>query len=119
MSKPKFFIPTMAATSRKLATVSLLVIYVLFVGYAQAELPPEQAVTPETKLQNTVDNLANIQKSIEAKQQQIQTLREKLKKTDDASEKQELEQKIASIKSDMNSLQVSFEHLALGGINLS
>jgi len=119
MFKSKFFTHTATATARNLAALSLLITCVLFAGYAQADLPQDQAVTPEIKLQNTVDNLANIQKSIESKQEQVRELREKLKKPEDAPEKQELEQKIALIKSDITNLQVSFEHLALGGINQS
>ena len=119
MFKSKFFTHTATATARNLAALSLLITCVLFAGYAQADLPQDQAVTPEIKLQNTVDNLANIQKSIESKQEQVRELREKLKKPEDAPEKQELEQKIALIKSDITNLQVSFEHLALGGINRS
>jgi chromosome segregation ATPase len=107
------------AVIKNLAAPCLLIICLCFQGYAQADLPQEQTAALEIKLQNTVDNLVNIQKSIEAKQQQILELRERLKKPDDATEKQELEQKIGRIRSDMNSLQVSFEHLALGGINRS
>jgi len=119
MFTSKFFTHSTAATVRKLSSFSLLIICVLFAGYAQADLHKEQADAAETKLLNTVDSLAIIQKSIEAKQGQVRELRERLKKPEDASEKQELEQKIARIKSDITSLQVSFEHLALGGINRS
>jgi len=119
MFKAKFFTHTAAATARFLATLSLLITCMLFAGYAQADLPQEEAVAAETKLLNTVDSLAIIQKSIEAKQEQVRELRERLKKPEDDSEKQELEQKIARVKSDITSLHVSFEHLALGGINRS
>ena len=79
----------------------------------------EQEAAADTKLQVTFDNLANIQKSIETKLQQVRELREKLKKSEDETEKQELEQKIARIKFDITGLQVSFEHIVLGGVNRS
>lgn len=83
------FIAFIAATSCKnLALLSLLVACAFSPGHAQATLPQEQEVTPETKLQNTVENLVNIQKSIESKQDQVGVFREKLKKPEDASEKQ-------------------------------
>jgi chromosome segregation ATPase len=119
MFKSKFFTHTAAATAKKLAVLSLLITCMLFAGHVHADLPQEQAVAADTKLLNTVDSLAIIQKSIEAKQEQVRELREKLKKPEDPSEKQEIEQKIARTKLDITSLQVSFEHLALGGINRS
>ncbi len=99
--------------------LSLLIICVFFSSCIQAEANKEQDETTATKLQNTVDNLADIQRSIESKQELVRELREKLKKPEDASEKQELEQKIARIKFDITGLQVSFEHIVLGGINRS
>ncbi len=119
MFKSMFITHMSTARIKHLAAPGLLLLGLYFQGYAQADLPQEQPATPEIKLQNTVDNLASIQKSIEAKQEQVRLLRERLKKPDDASEKQELEQNIARIRSDINSLQVSFEHLALGGISRS
>jgi len=108
-----------AVTINNLAGLSLLITCVYFPGYAQAETTQEQEVTSETKLQNTVESLTNTQKFIESKHELVRELREKLKKPEYASEKQELEQKIARIKLDISGLQVSFEHLALGGINRS
>lgn len=119
MLKSKFFTHPVATTASNLVALGLLITCMLVTGYARADLSQDEAVAAETKLQNTVDNLANIQKSIEAKQEQIRELRERLKKPEDVSEKQELEQKIARIKFDITGLQVSFEQLALGGINRS
>ena len=119
MFKSKFSTHTAAATARNLATLSLLITCMLFAGHVQSDLPQDQAVAAETKLLNTVDSLAIIQKSIEAKQEQVRELREKLKKPEDSTEKQEIEQKITRLKLDITSLQASFENLALGGINRS
>ena len=105
--------------SRALVCIFLLISITVVHGVALAETQQSLEITSEAKQQTTVENLANIQKSIEAKQGLIRELRERLKKPEDASEKQELEQKIASIKADINGLQVSFEHLVLGGINRS
>ena len=103
----------------KLAVFSLLICAALSSAYVQGE--PSQLAEPATeqKLQSRVENLASIQESIEARQLQLRQLREKLKQPEDASEKQEIEQKIAKIKLDINGLQTSFEQVALGGINRS
>ena len=119
MFKSKFIAFIAATSCKNLALLSLLIACAFSPGHAQAAPPQEQEITPETKLQNTVENLINIQKSIESKQDQVGVLREKLKKPEDTSEKQELEQSIARIKFDIKGLQVSFEHIALGGINRS
>ncbi len=106
-------------SGKNLAVLTLLISCAFSPMYALAQNQQEQQITAEAKLQVTVDNLVNIQKSIDSKQKQINELREKLKKTEDSSEKQELEQNIARIKFDIKGLQVSFEHIALGGINRS
>jgi len=102
---------------RKLAAFSLLICAILCSAYVQGE--PSQVAEPasEQKLQSRVDNLASIQESIQARQLQLRQLREKLKKPEDVSEKQEIEQKIARIKLDIHGLQTSFEQVVLGGIN--
>ena len=119
MFTAKSFTDIWTVISRSLASIFLLISITVVHGIALAETQQSLESASEVKLQTTVENLANIQKSIEAKQGLIRELRERLKKPEDASEKQELEQKIASIKSDISGLQVSFEHLALGGINRS
>ena len=119
MLKSKFFKHAVATTASNLAAFSLLITCIFFAGHVQADLSQEQAVAAESRLLNTVESLAIIQKSIEVKQEQVRELRERLKKPEDTTEKQEIEQKIARTKLDITSLQVSFEHLALGGINRS
>ena len=119
MFKSKFFTHTAAATARGLVVLSLLITCVLFASHVQADLPQEQAASTESRLLNTVDSLTIIQKSIDAKQEQLRELREKLKQPEDSTEKQEIEQKITRLKLDVTSLQASFENLALGGINRS
>lgn len=69
--------------------------------------------------QNAVENLANIQQSLETKQTIARELRKQLKQLADVSEKQTLEQKLERINKDMTNLQLDFEHIALGGLNLS
>jgi len=68
---------------------------------------------------NAVENLANIQQSLEAKRTAIRELREQLKLLEDVSEKQALEQKIERINKDITSLQLAFENIALGSPDLS
>lgn len=115
----KFFSHITPASGKNLTVLGLLISCLFTQPYALAEATQEPEAAAETKIQNTVDNLVNIQKSIESKQKQINTLREKLKKPEDASEKQEIEQQIARIKFDISGLQISFENIALGGINQS
>jgi hypothetical protein len=83
-----------------------------------AEDQTQESVTG-AKLQHAVDNLVTIQQSIEAKRSSLRELREQLKALEDATEKRAAEQKIERIKTDITELQQSFEHIALGGINLS
>lgn len=104
---------------RKPVVFCLLLCTILFSANVNAETSQVPDAVSEQKLQSRVDNLATIQESIEARQVQLRQLREKLKKPEDASEKQEIEQKIASIKLDINGLQTSFEQVVLGGINRS
>ena len=106
-------------TYKKFAVISLLICTLLPSAYVQGDPAQVAEPVPEQKLQTRVENLATIQQSIEARQLQLRQLREKLKKPDDASEKQEIEQKIASIKLDISGLQNSFEQVVLGGINRS
>ena len=104
---------------RKLAVFSLLICTLLFSAYVQCEPSQVSELSSEQKLQSRVDNLATIQESIQTRELQLRQLREKLKKPEDASEKLEIEQKIARIKLDINGLQTSFEQVVLGGINRS
>jgi hypothetical protein len=84
----------------------------------------EQAILAEgnganTRQHTAVENLGDIQQSLELKRKTVRELREQLKLLDDATEKQALEQKIARINKDIANLQLAFEHIALGGLNLS
>lgn len=78
-----------------------------------------QGTAADPKLQAAVDNLATIQSSIEAKRRTVRELREQLKGLDEATERQEIEQRIDHTRNEITELQQSFEHIALGGINLS
>ncbi len=66
-----------------------------------------------------VENLVNIQQSLESKRTTVRELREQLKQLEDVSEKQTLEQKIERTNKDITSLQLAFENIALGSPNLS
>lgn len=104
-------------TSAKLTRAILpLALFVLVVClplqlHAETEVDPIQEAA--------IENLANIQQSIDSKRNSIRELREQLKKLDDSSEKQEVEIKIGRIKNEILGLQQSFEHIALGSINRS
>ncbi len=119
MIKSRFFAFIPAGSCKHLTILGLLIACAFASVHTQASQAQEPGITSETKQQNTVENLVNIQKSIKFKQDQVAVLREKLKKQEDISEKQEIEQSIARIKFDIKGLQVSFEHIALGGINRS
>jgi len=72
-----------------------------------------------TKSHSAVENLANIQQSLESKRTTARELRNQLKQLEDISDRQALEQRIERINKDITSLQLAFEHIALGGINVS
>jgi hypothetical protein len=73
----------------------------------------------DAKLQSAIENLTSIQQSIELKRNAIRELREQLKQLEETSDKQEIEQKIERVKSDIINLQQSFDHITLNGVNLS
>lgn len=110
---------TLLSLSRNLALLALLFACVPCHAYAQATVGKEQGAGTNAKLPNGVENLANIHQSIEFKRRTVRELRERMKQLEDTSDRQELEQKIERIKNEITSLQVSFEHIALGGVNLS
>ena len=99
----------------------LLAVAILLPCQAPAQDPEHQVqgLATDTKLRNAIDNLATIQRSIEAKRNSIRELKDQLKALEEASERQEVERKIERIRSEIEELQQSFEHIALGGINLS
>ncbi|MGB5177253.1 MAG: hypothetical protein WBP44_00850 [Gammaproteobacteria bacterium] len=69
--------------------------------------------------QSAIENMANIQQSLESKRTTVRELREQLKQLEDVSEKQALEQKIERVNKDITSLQLAFENIALGSPDLS
>lgn len=71
------------------------------------------------KLENSVESLTIIQKSIEMKREAVRELNEQLKQKADSPDRLETAQKIERITNEISSLQKSFEHIALGGINQS
>lgn len=102
----------------------LVLLVLLITSTVSAEGEQSKDVKAETaqsavKLENSVDSLAILQQSIVAKREQLRELNEALKQKTDPAEKLETEQKIARISSEILSLQRSFEHIALGGINQS
>ena len=119
MLTTKFFIRTAAASSRSLAIATLLIACVFSQAHAETAASEDQESSTEAKLQTTIANLASIQKTIEQKQNQLRELKDTLTKTKDTSEKQGFEQKTVRLKNDITDLQASFEHITLGGINLS
>jgi small-conductance mechanosensitive channel/uncharacterized protein YlxW (UPF0749 family) len=120
MLTTKFILHTAAVSLKCLAIVTVLAACLSPLTHAEtATVNQVQETATDAKLNAAVENLADIQKSIESKQKLVRELREKLKKSEDISEKQEIEQKIARIKFDISGLQLSFEHIALGGINRS
>jgi hypothetical protein len=99
----------------------LVLLAVLLPCQAPAQAPENQAqgAAANAKPQTAVDSLATIQRSIESRRNALRELRDQLKLLEEAAEKQEVEQKIERIRSEIAELQQSFEHIALGGINLS
>ena len=103
---------------------AFVLLILLIAGTASAEGEPSKVVKvdnaqPAIKLENSVDSLAILQQSIAAKREQLYELNEALKQKTDPAEKLETEQKITRISNEITSLQKSFEHIALGGINQS
>jgi len=107
------------------ALLRILALFALLAATSAAvadEQPAEsKANKAETaiKLESPVDSLTILQQSIETKRYAIRELNEQLKQKADPSEMLETAQKIERIKNEILSLQKSFEHIALGGINQS
>ena len=104
---------------RNLALVFLLVANTA--SFAELEPAEDKGKQAESsmKLENSVDSLAILHQSIETKRDSVRELNEQLKKIADPTERLEAEQKIGLIRNEISSLQRSFEHIALGGINQS
>ncbi|NNL06473.1 MAG: mechanosensitive ion channel [Gammaproteobacteria bacterium] len=100
----------------------LLVLLIAGTASAEGEQSKEvkaDNVQPAIKLENSVDSLAILQQSIATKREQLREINEELKQKTDPTEKLEAEQKITRLSNEISSLQKSFEHIALGGINQS
>ncbi len=113
-------------TAGMLSTLLRSLTLIVLLGAATASLADEQPkennankTETVTRLENSVDSLTIIQQSIEVKRDAIRELNEQLKTKTDPSEMLETAQKIERLKNEMLSLQKSFEHIALGGINQS
>jgi len=115
----EFMLQAAAAAFRKLPLLVLLILCMSFPARAQSAAGQAQNAAVDAKPQNAIENLANIQQSIESKRSTVRDLREQLKQQEDPSEKQALEQRIERVNKDITSLQLAFEHIALGGINQS
>ena len=109
----------LTTTTRILALLAILLAGVPCSVAAQGATGLTNGNVINARPQNAVENLANIQQSLEQKRAAARELREQLKQLEDPSEKQSLEQKIERINKDITSLQLAFEHIALGGINVS
>jgi len=99
--------------------LALLLACAPYHAHAQNAENQKQGPVTDTKLQIAVENLASIQNSIDLKRSTVRKLKAQLEQLTDTSERLEVEQKIERVKNDISSLQESFEHIVLGGINLS
>ena len=108
-----------AALFRNMALLVLLLVCAPCQAIAQGQAVLAGDNETSARSPGSIENLANIQQSLEAKQATARELREQLKQLEDLSERQALEQKIERIKKDITSLQLAFENIALGGLNLS
>ena len=108
-----------ATLFRNLALLVLLLVCAPCQVAAQGTVGLAEGNGTNARPQSAVENLANIQQSLEAKRATTRELREQLKQLEDVSERQALEQKIERTHKDITSLQLAFENIALGGLNLS
>lgn len=99
--------------------LALLLACAPYHAHAQNMENQQQGPVTNTKLQIAIENLASIQNSIELKRSTVRKLKAQLEQLTDTSERLEVEQKIERVKTDISSLQESFNHIVLGGINLS
>lgn len=117
MLTTKFIFRSATVSLTGLAFAALLLACLFSPAHAENATSEPTEAAAEVKLQTTLTNLESLQKSIAQKQKQLRELKDTLAKAKDASEKQEVEQKIGRVKDDINDLQASFEHITLGGIN--
>ena len=107
------------------ALLRILALFALL-GTATTAVADEQPADREAnkvetaiKLETPVDSLTILQQSIAKKRDSVRELNEQLQQKMDPSERLEIEQKIGRVTNEVLSLQRSFEHIALGGINQS
>jgi len=106
-------------SSKNLVLLALLFACTPFRIDAQTVVGQEQGTATEAPSPGAIDNLVNIQQSIELKRSAVRDIKQQLKTLEDTADRQEFEQKIERIKNDIAGLQVSFEQIVLGGVNLS
>lgn len=107
-------------TSRQiLSFIAIIPLLILFVQPARAQ---EQGAKPapvaETQLQQSRQQLQDIQKTLQDKRSQVEQLRKQLAREKNESERQDLQQRIEQEDTDIANLRRSFENIALGGIDL-
>ena len=106
-------------SSKNLVLLALLFACTPFCIDAQTVSGLEQATAIEAPLPSAIEKLVSIQQSIELKRNAIRDIKTQLKKLEDTADRLELEQKIERVKNEIAGLQVSFEQIVLGGVNLS
>ena len=104
---------------RNLALLVLLLVCAPCLVVAQGAAGLAEGNVTNARPQSAIENMANIQQSLEAKRTTVRELREQLKQLEDVSEKQTLEQKIERINKDITGLQLAFESIVLGNPDLS
>lgn len=87
--------------------------------HADEPARPTNGQNNEIHTATAIEKLTSIQQSIESKQNAMRDLREQLKKQEDPSERLEIEEKAERLKNEISSLQLSFKHIALSGINVT
>ena len=105
--------------TRGLTLLVLLTVFAHCGAVTQGTAGPEKNIETSTRPQNAVENLANIQQSLELKRKTVRELRTQVKQQEDLSEQLDLEQKIDRINKEITSLQLAFEHIALGGLDMA
>jgi small-conductance mechanosensitive channel len=106
-------------STRNLVLLALLFACAPFRIDAQTVADQEQGTATEAPSPGAIENLVNIQQSIDLKRSAVRDIKKQLKTLEDTADRQEFEQKIERIKNEIAGLQVSFEQIVLGGINLS
>ena len=122
LSSPVSVIGSMTAWLKMLVLLALL----MSSAAVTAETPAEENKSKEAETKqaeapvnqdNRLYNLTVIQQSIDTRQASIRDLSKQLEKMTDPTERSQTEQKIVLIRKELATLQLAFEHFALGGIN--